>query len=83
MRYEVRLPSLGEEDDAVTGGTVTAWLAEVGDTLVQDDDLLELTTDKAAFVVPAPRAGRLVELCVAPDDEISVGDVICVLETAG
>lgn len=81
MRYEVRLPSLGDEDDAVTGGTVTAWLANVGDTLPEDGDLLELTTDKAAFVVPAPRAGRLVEQCAAADDEVHVGDLIAVLET--
>ena len=82
MRYEVRLPSLGDEEDAVNGGTVTAWLADVGDTLAEDGDLLELTTDKAAFVVPAPRAGRLAEQCVAPDDEVAVGDLIGVLEVA-
>lgn len=80
MRYEVQLPSLGDDDDAVVGGAVSQWIANVGDTLEQDDDLLELTTDKAAFVVPCPTAGTLVEQRVTEGDEVEVGDILCVLE---
>lgn len=80
MMYEVILPSLGDDEDAVTGGAVSAWLARVGDELAVNDDLLELTTDKAAFVVPCPTAGILRELRVAEGDEVRVGDVLCVLE---
>jgi len=83
MRVDVPLPSLGDDDDAVTGGKVAFWLAEVGDSLSEGDDLLELTTDKAAFVVPCPDAGRLVEKCVAEGDEIEVGQVVAALETNG
>ncbi len=81
MRVEVPLPSLGDDDDAVTGGKVAFWLAKVGDDLGAGDDLLELTTDKAAFVVPCPADGRLAEQCVAEGDEIEVGQVVAVLET--
>ncbi|MFP4501932.1 MAG: biotin/lipoyl-containing protein [Candidatus Hydrogenedentota bacterium] len=81
MRYEVKLPDLGDEDDAVRGGTVSMWLAREGAQLNQDDDLLELTTDKAAFVVPCPTAGTLTEKHVAEGDEVRVGNVLCVLET--
>ena len=80
MHVEIVLPSLGD-DDAVTGGTVTYWLAEVGDQLELDDELLELTTDKAAFVVPCPETGRLLERRVGEGDTIEVGQVIAVLET--
>ncbi len=80
MLYEVTLPSLGDDDDAVTGGTVSLWLAQVGDELNVDDDLLELTTDKAAFVVPCPVAGVLRERRLTEGDEVSVGEVLCVLE---
>ena len=81
MRYEVQLPSLGDEEDAVTGGTVADWLAQPGATLEAGDDLLELTTDKAAFVVPSPHAGTLVEQRVRTGDDVQVGDVLGVLET--
>ncbi len=80
MLFEVTLPSLGDDDDAVTGGVVSFWLAQVGDALEMDDDLLELTTDKAAFVVPCPVAGILRERLVAEGDEVSVGEVLCTLE---
>lgn len=80
MRVEVVLPSLGDDDDAVAGGTVSFWLAEVGAALREGDDLLELTTDKAAFVVPSPAAGVLAEQCVREGDRIAVGDVLGVLE---
>ena len=79
MQIEVRLPSLGDDDDAVNGGTVSEWLVEDG-PVAEGDDLLELTTDKAAFVLPAPRAGILVERRVAPGDTVKVGEVICVFE---
>jgi len=54
--------------------------AEPGDALSEGDDLLEITTDKAAFCVPVPQNGRLVETRVAEDDVVHVGDVICILE---
>jgi pyruvate dehydrogenase E2 component (dihydrolipoamide acetyltransferase) len=80
MRYEVTLPNLGDEDDAVRGGKVSMWLAKEGAHLNQDDDLLELTTDKAAFVVPCPTAGTLAAKRVAEGEEVRVGDVLCVLD---
>lgn len=83
MLVDVPLPSLGDDDDAVTGGKVAFWLAEVGDALGEGDDLLELTTDKAAFVVPCPQAGKLVEQCVSEGDEIEVGQVVATLQTEG
>ncbi len=81
MRFEVTLPSLGDDEDAVKGGRVSFWLAEIGAALQEGDDLIELTTDKAAFIVPCPQAGVLLEQCVAEGDSISVGDIIGVLET--
>ena len=67
MQIEVCLPSLGDDDDAVKGGTISEWL-------------VELTTDKAAFVLPAPQRGTLVERKVNEGDDVAVGDVICIIE---
>ena len=78
MRYEVRLPSLGEDSDELA--TVSFWPVKEGDTVNEDDDLVEMTTDKAAFIVPCPKTGVLVERRVGEGNEVAVGDVICVLE---
>jgi pyruvate/2-oxoglutarate dehydrogenase complex dihydrolipoamide acyltransferase (E2) component len=79
MQIEICLPSLGDDDDAVTGGTISEWLVKDG-PVSEGDDLLELTTDKAAFVLPAPKSGTLVERKVQEGDRVEVGDVICIFE---
>lgn len=78
MKFEVKLPGLGE--DATDVVTVSSWLAQIGDELKQGDDLLEITTDKAAFSLPAPKDGVLCELLVRDGDEINVGDTVCIFE---
>lgn len=78
MKFEVTLPGLGEDSTDVV--TVSSWLAKVGDELKEGDDLLELTTDKAAFSLPAPKDGVLTEQLVHDGDEIDVGDTVCIFE---
>lgn len=80
MRVNIALPDLGE--DSVEAVTVSGWLADVGARLSEGDDLLELTTDKAAFSLPAPRDGTLAEQCVHEGDAINVGAVVCIFEVA-
>jgi pyruvate dehydrogenase E2 component (dihydrolipoamide acetyltransferase) len=78
MRMEVPLPSLGE--DANPEAQVSAWLAKVGDRLNEGDDLIEVVTDKAAFTVPCPKAGVVTELRVDEGADVTVGEIIAVLE---
>ncbi len=78
MKHEVKLPELGE--DANEAASVGFWMVETGSYVNEGDELLELTTDKAAFSVPSPASGVLTEKCVEDGDEVSVGDLLCVLE---
>jgi pyruvate dehydrogenase E2 component (dihydrolipoamide acetyltransferase) len=78
MRYEVTLPNLG--DDSIESAIIAIWLADEGDIVNEDDDLVEMTTDKATFTVPSPKTGLLKEKLVEEDEEVRVGDVWCVLE---
>ncbi len=80
MRYEVTLPALGEEGDEVQEGTVSVWLVEVGETVEEGDDLVEIVTDKAAFVVPSPKSGIVEEKLVSEGERVEVGETLCVLE---
>jgi len=76
---DVTLPDLGEE--TVDTVVLAIWHAEVGDEISEGADLAEVTTDKAAFTLPAPSGGRVIERLANEGDEIAVGSVICVLET--
>lgn len=78
MRLDVTLPSMGDEDD--DKAVVATWLVKPGDTVAEGDDLVELTTDKAAFTVPSPSDGAVADLAVGEDAEVAVGDLLCTLE---
>jgi 2-oxoglutarate dehydrogenase E2 component (dihydrolipoamide succinyltransferase) len=79
MSVSVTMPQLGE---SVTEGTVTRWLKQVGDTVVADEPLLEVSTDKVDTEIPAPASGVLLSIAVAEDDVVLVGGVLCVIGAA-
>ena len=76
--YEVKLPDLGE--DAGNEATVSVWYFEEGDHVGEGDDLVEMTTDKATFAVPSPKAGILAEILANEGDVIASGEVLAILE---
>ncbi|WP_308493870.1 2-oxoglutarate dehydrogenase, E2 component, dihydrolipoamide succinyltransferase [Microbacterium terrisoli] len=73
MSTSVVLPALGE---SVTEGTVTRWLKNVGDTVNEDEGLLEISTDKVDTEIPSPVSGVLEEIMVAEDETVEVGAVL-------
>lgn len=60
--------------------TVSFWPVTEGARLAEGDDLLEVATDKANFVVPSPMAGVLRRRCVREDDRIRAGDLVALME---
>nr|WP_274638348.1 2-oxoglutarate dehydrogenase, E2 component, dihydrolipoamide succinyltransferase [Microbacterium bovistercoris] len=73
MSTSVVLPALGE---SVTEGTVTRWLKNVGDTVQEDEGLLEISTDKVDTEIPSPISGVLEEILVAEDETVEVGAIL-------
>jgi dihydrolipoamide dehydrogenase len=57
-------------------------LVKAGDVVEAEAPLITLETDKASMDVPAPVAGRLVEILVAKGAKISKGTVIARIESA-
>jgi 2-oxoglutarate dehydrogenase E2 component (dihydrolipoamide succinyltransferase) len=74
------MPALGE---SVTEGTVTRWLKQEGDTVEQDEPLLEVSTDKVDTEIPSPAAGVLTKIIAAEDDTVEVGGELAVIGDAG
>ena len=73
------MPALGE---SVTEGTVTRWLKAVGDTVVADEPLLEVSTDKVDTEIPAPASGVLLAITVGEDSTVEVGAELGVIGAA-
>src|SRR5690606_23810133 len=77
-RVEVVMPKMGE---AIMEGTVIEWTKSVGDTIEQDETLLEIATDKVDSEVPSPASGVLVEILAELNDTIELSKVIAILDT--
>lgn len=77
-RVEMVMPKMGE---SIMEGTVIEWTKSVGDTIEQDETILEIATDKVDSEVPAPESGVLVEILVEAGETVEVGEVIAIIET--
>ena len=76
---EFKLPDLGEN---VESGDVVNVLVAVGDTLAEDQPVIELETDKAVVEVPSPLSGIVREIHVQAGDQAAVGQLLLTVETA-
>src|SRR5271165_2174740 len=77
MATEIKVPTLGE---SVTSATVARWMKQQGDTVVADEPLVELETDKVTVEVSAPTAGVLSSIVAPEGSEVPVGALLATLE---
>ena len=62
MPIEVQMPQMGE---SVVEGTIAKWLVKEGDTVTEDQPLVEISTDKVDTEIPSPGAGKIAKLVAA------------------
>jgi len=77
-REEMVMPKMGE---SIMEGTVIEWKKKVGETVEQDETVLEIATDKVDSEVPAPVSGTIVEILAEEGDTVEVGKAIAIIET--
>src|SRR5687767_10901735 len=70
---EVAMPAMGE---SVSDGTILEWHKQEGDTIAEDETLVEISTDKVDAEVPAPTSGTVVKIHFAEGDTVDVGAVL-------
>lgn len=75
-QFEVLMPKLGE---SITEATITKWFKKEGDTVEEDDVLLEIATDKVDSEIPSPVEGKIVKILYNEGDVVPVGKVIAVI----
>ncbi len=79
-QYELVLPKMGE---SVAEATIIKWVKNVGDSIDNDESVLEIATDKVDSEVPSPVSGTLVKTLFNEGDVVKVGAVIAIIETEG
>ncbi|HLO97288.1 MAG TPA: dihydrolipoamide acetyltransferase family protein [Fimbriimonas sp.] len=78
MRVEILMPELGE---SVHEGTVSRWLKNVGDTVKEDEPIVEIMTDKVNTELQAPASGVLAEIAIAEGATVKVFEAMGFIET--
>ena len=79
-KFEFKLPDIGE---GVAEGEIVNWLVQAGDDVTENQEMVEVMTDKATVTIGAPKAGKVSELRVKVGDTVPVGQVLVVFETGG
>jgi 2-oxoglutarate dehydrogenase E2 component (dihydrolipoamide succinyltransferase) len=77
MTADIVVPDLGE---SVTEATVAKWFKKEGDAVQQDEQLVELETDKVTLEVNAPASGALISIKAKEGDTIDVGALLGVID---
>jgi len=77
---EILLPKMGE---SVAEATITTWLKNIGDTIEEDEAIVEIATDKVDSEVPSPTAGVLKEILFEEGDVVPVGAVFAIIGGEG
>ena len=77
MTIEIRVPQLPE---SVADASIAAWVVKVGDNITEDQNLLELETDKVVLEVPAPASGVLIEIKAEEGATVLAGDLIGIID---
>jgi 2-oxoglutarate dehydrogenase E2 component (dihydrolipoamide succinyltransferase) len=65
-----------------TRATILRWCKQVGDSVVKDEPLVELETDKVTVEIPAPADGTLAEVLKQVDAEVVPDEVLARLRLA-
>src|SRR3954471_14692260 len=70
---EIEMPAMGE---SVSEGTILEWAKAPGDSIAEDETIVEISTDKVDAEVPAPASGTLTEVLADAGDTVTVGQII-------
>lgn len=77
---ELIMPKMGE---SIMEATILNWLKQEGDTVEEDEPVLEIATDKVDSEVPSPVAGKITKIMYQPDDVVEVGKPIAMIAVEG
>ncbi len=78
--FEILMPKLGE---SVEEATITKWFVKEGDSVEEDQVLIEIATDKVDSEIPSPVGGVVQKIMYQTDDVVPVGVPIAIIAIGG
>ncbi|MGX7109395.1 dihydrolipoyllysine-residue acetyltransferase [Facklamia miroungae] len=80
MAFQFKLPALGE---GIMEGEIVSWAVKEGDTIKEDDTLVEIQNDKSVEELPSPVAGTIKKIHVEAGQIAQLGQVIVEIDAPG
>lgn len=77
MAFKFKLPELGE---GMAEGEVASWLVKPGDTVKEDDIIVEIQNDKSVSELPSPVNGTIKEINKQEGETAEIGDVLVTID---
>jgi 2-oxoglutarate dehydrogenase E2 component (dihydrolipoamide succinyltransferase) len=78
--FELVMPKLGE---SIIEATIVRWHKKEGDSVVEDESIADLATDKVDSEIPSPVEGTVTKLFFKEGDVVPVGKVIAIINMGG
>ncbi|RXQ97537.1 2-oxo acid dehydrogenase subunit E2 [Ancylomarina salipaludis] len=79
-KFEIFLPAMGE---GIIEATITKLLKKEGDSVEEEDSIMEIATDKVDSEIPAPASGIIAKILFEEGDVPKVGDLIAIITSEG
>lgn len=76
-KKEFKLPDIGE---GIAEGEIVSWKVKAGQAVKEEDEFVEVMTDKATVTITVPYTGVIAELRCKEGDVVPVGSVIAVID---
>lgn len=80
MVFQFKLPDIAE---GVHEGEIVAWHVKPGQAVKEDQDMVEVMTDKATVMIKSPKTATVKELLAKEGQVVKVGDVIITFDVGG
>ncbi|MFQ5956660.1 MAG: dihydrolipoamide acetyltransferase family protein [Candidatus Brocadiales bacterium] len=80
MAYEFKFPDIGE---GLVEGVVVDWKVREGERVDEDQDLVDIETEKAVFTLPSPASGTVLKIYCREGETVHVGDVLITIGEVG
>ena len=80
MSTNVIMPQMGE---SIVEGTITKWLKKVGDPILRDEPLFEISTDKVDSEIPSPATGVVAQIRHQEGETVQINTVVAVISEDG
>ena len=77
MAFEFRFPDIGE---GIVEGEIVRWLVKEGESIDENQPIVEIMTDKATVEIPSPVKGKIAKRIGKDGEMIEVGATLVVIE---